>query len=313
VLERNPNYRGPRPHRLQRIVYDLNNSTRRILQRINSGQADFTADQQQLSDFAPNSTLDVRYGARAGADRRLYFVPFSGFGAIQFNTHRAPLSDARLRRAISYAIDRRRLAAVTGGVPTDQYLTAAMPGYHEHAIYPLRPNLARARALAGPVNRPLVLYTCTRAPCTEQAQLLTAELGRVGIRVRVRHLDNPFSAVAEPGAKWDLLAIGWVFDWPDPSSFFDVLVADVGYRPSWAPAPALAEPAVDARLAKLAAMPPPRRYPASSQEEARLLRTNPPFAVYENPVQPQYFSDRIGCKVFQAVYRMVDIGALCIR
>ena len=313
VLERNPNYRGPRPHRLERIVYDLNNSTRRILQRINSGQADFTADQQQLSDFAPNGMLDARYGTRAGTDRRLYLTPFAAFSSIQFNTHRAPLSDARLRRAISYAIDRRRLAAVTGGAPTDQYLTARMPGYHKHAIYPLRPDVARARALAGPVNRPLVLYTCTSAQCTEQAQLVTAELGRIGIRVSVKNLDNPFSAVAQPGAKWDLLATGWFFDWPDPSSLFDVLVADVGYRPSWAPAPALDEPAVDARLSKLAAMPPPRRYPASSLEEAKLLRTNPPYAAYENPIQPQYFSDRIGCKVFQGVYGLVDIGALCVK
>jgi hypothetical protein len=60
-------------------------------------------------------------------------------------------------------------------------------------------------------------------------------------------------------------------------------------------------------------MPPPGRYPANSREEANILRTNPPFAVYENPVQPQFFSKRIGCKVFQAVYVAVDIGALCVK
>ncbi len=38
VLERNPNYHGPRPHRLQRIVYDIGNSTRRALSRINAAR-----------------------------------------------------------------------------------------------------------------------------------------------------------------------------------------------------------------------------------------------------------------------------------
>jgi ABC-type transport system substrate-binding protein/class 3 adenylate cyclase len=313
VLEENPNYRGPRPHRLKRIVYDLNNSTRRLLSLINSGRADYTADVEGVSEFARNGTLDTRYGARAGADQRFYLVPISGFNAIQFNTREGPLRAARLRRAISYAIDRRRIASVSGGIPNGQYFTAAMPGYRRHAVYPLTPDVARARALAGPVGRPLILFTCNTAQCTEQASYLKADLAKVGIRVKSRKFDDQYAAVAEPGAKWDMLATGWVFDVPDPSNFFDVLVADVGYRPYWSPEPALADPAVDARLSRLAAMPPPRRYPAASREEANLLRTNPPFAAYENQVQPQFFSERVGCKVFQAVYIAVDIGAMCIR
>ena len=36
-----------------------------------------------------------------------------------------------------------------------------------------------------------------------------------------------------------------------------------------------------------------------------------PLAVYGNFVSAEYFSPKVGCKVFQAEYRIVDLGALC--
>jgi hypothetical protein len=38
-----------------------------------------------------------------------------------------------------------------------------------------------------------------------------------------------------------------------------------------------------------------------------------PLAVYGNFVSVEYFSPKVGCKVFQAEYRTVDLGALCKR
>jgi hypothetical protein len=36
-----------------------------------------------------------------------------------------------------------------------------------------------------------------------------------------------------------------------------------------------------------------------------------PFAVYGSGVWSEYFSPRVGCKVFQGEYGFVDLGALC--
>jgi peptide/nickel transport system substrate-binding protein len=313
VLERNPNYHGPRPHHLQRIVYDINNSTRRTLQRINAGQADYTADLQQQSVFARGGQLDRRFGASAGAGQRLYLTPQLGIRYVEFNTRRGLFRDARLRRAAAYAIDRRALAAASGSLVTDQYVPPGTPGYREVSIYPLGPDLGKARGLAGRGGRAAVLYTCTNPDCAEQARVLKANLAEIGIDVDIQSFDDPYSEAFKPGAGWDLLMVSWGLDWPDPSDIFDVLVADVGFRPSWAPPPALSDPHVDAELRRAAALLPPKRYAAYARIEQRLLRTEVPFAPYENPVQPEFFSARIGCKVFQPVYAIVDIAALCVR
>jgi serine/threonine-protein kinase len=313
VLERNPNYEGPRPHRLQRVVYDINNSTKRTLSRINAGEADYTADVQQQSTFASGGPLDMRFGRSAGPGQRLYLTPQPGLGYIQLNTKRGIFTDARLRRAVAYAIDRRALAAVRGNRPTDQYLPPTVPGYRDVSIYPLAPVLSKARRLAGRGRRTALLYTCTRPDCTGRARVLKANLAEIGIQVGIKSFDDQFAEAHKPGAVWDLLDAGWGLDWSDPSSIFDVLVADVGFRPPWAPPPALADPGVDADLARAAELLPPKRYAAYQWIERRLLQGELPLVPFENWVLPEFFSERIGCKVFHPVYPSVDISALCVK
>ncbi len=147
VLERNPNYHGPRPHNLQRIVYDLNNSTHRTLSQINSGAADYTADLREQSAFARGGSLERRFGH--GPDPRFHLTPLLGLQFVQLNTGRGLFKDARTRRAVAYAIDRNALAGVNGGAPTSQYVPPGTPGYSKASLYPLRPDLAKARRLAG--------------------------------------------------------------------------------------------------------------------------------------------------------------------
>jgi ABC-type transport system substrate-binding protein len=84
--------------------------------------------------------------------------------AIMFNTSRPAFSSARLRRAVNYAIDRGALAreGLWNGLParpTDQYVPPTLQGFRDVRIYPMSPDLARARALAGPRRRRVVLYT----------------------------------------------------------------------------------------------------------------------------------------------------------
>ena len=311
VLEQNPNYHGSRPRNLKRIVYDINNSTHRTVSRINAGQADYTVDLQGQSVFARGGTLDRRFGH--GPDPRFYLRPQLALGYLQLNTRRGIFADPRLRRAAGFAIDRRALADVHGNRPTAQYIPPGTPGYRNDSVYPLRPDLAKARRLAGTGRRTAVLYTCSNPDCGELARIVKADLAAIGIDVVIRSFDDPYSEAFKPGAPWDLLMSGWGLDWPDPSAVFDVLVADAGFRPSWSPPPALSNASVASHLGRAARLLPPKRYGAYRRIESDLLRGEMPLVPYETPVLPEFFSARMGCKVFQPITQMVDIGALCIK
>jgi ABC-type transport system substrate-binding protein len=313
VLERNPNYRGPRPHRLARIVYEIGNSTRRTVDRIESGAADYSADVLHESTFASGGPLDARFGRVTGAAKpRLVQTPQLGFRFLQFNTARGPFLGARLRRAVNYAIDRRALAAVGHDLPSDAYLPPGLPGASRSSVYPLSPRGSRARALVGKFRGKVVLYTCTRPDCMDAARIVRANLAPLGISVAVRQFDDPYHEAQKPGSTYDILLSSWFYDWPDPYEVLNVFLDPNGFRPSWAPPPLLIPSAYRRALEHAALLRGVARVTAYRRLAVKLEREVAPFAAYATPVLPQFFSARIGCRVTQPVVGAVDIGALCI-
>jgi ABC-type transport system substrate-binding protein/class 3 adenylate cyclase/streptogramin lyase len=315
VLERNPNYHGPRPHRLQRIVYDLNNSTRRTVARIESGDADYAADVQNDSTFARTGTLAARYGrTRPGTGRAaLVWTPVAAFSFLQLNTRRAPFDDPRLRRAVNYAIDRRALAALRGDSPSAAYIPPGLPGAGGARSYPLTADVAEARRLAHGVHARVVLLTCNQAQCDAAAEVVRTDLDRIGLTVRVRAVDDPFTTAAAPGADYDLLMNGWYYDYPDPSEVLNGFLDPAGFRPSWLPPPLPVPAATRRALERAAPLTGAVRAEAYRRLAGTLERDVAPFVAYGTPVLPEFFSGRLGCRVEQPVIGAVDIGALCIR
>jgi hypothetical protein len=66
------------------------------------------------------------------------------------------------------------------------------------------------------------------------------------------------------------------------------------------------------RLARSAALRGPARLRAYVRLVDKLTRAAP-FAVFGSFIWSEYFSPKVGCMVFQAVYGVVDLGALCRR
>jgi ABC-type transport system substrate-binding protein len=316
VLERNPNYRGQRPHRLERIVYDIGNSTRRSVDQVESGSADYAADVLQESTFAVGGPLDKRFGPRSkgsASTPRLVQTPQSAFRFIQFNTARGPFTDARLRRAVNYAIDRRGLAAVQGEVPNAAYVPPGLLGSGGPSVYPLSPKPAPARVLAHGFRGRVVLYACSRPDCTTAAQVVRANLAPLGLSVMVVQFDDPYGEALKPGSKYDMLLSAWYYDWADPAAVLNVFLDPEGFRPSWAPPPLLIPDAYRRDLERAALLRGAARDAAYQRLSTTLARNVAPFAVYSTPVLPEFFSARVGCGVEQPVIGAVDIGTLCIK
>jgi peptide/nickel transport system substrate-binding protein len=317
-LRLNPNYRGSRPHRLERIDLRVGISDQRAVAQVEAGNADYLAD--GAVPAADATRLAARYGPGSPAakkGRQQYFVkagPQLDFFAL--NTHRPPFADVRLRRAVNYAINRAELARLGDEYtpllpepPTDHYLPPGVPGHSNVRVYPLIPDLAKARQLAaGRASKTAVLYTCNVSPCDQQAQIIKTDLAKIGMRVEVRAFTDAtlYTKTATPGGPFDIAYVGWLPDYQDPGAFLNVLLE--GGEPL---IPTLNDPTYRARLARAAQLAGAKRYLTYARLDADLARNAAPFVAYGNASSHDLFSARIGRQSY-GVYG-IDLAALCVK
>ena len=317
VLTRNANYRGNRPHRLARIELAVGIPARRAIDEVEAGTAAYAIGAE--FDSAQAATLAARYGPATPAAKighQQYFVnAYPQLDFLALNTHRPLFADLRLRQAVNYAIDRARLARLGDyflPLPehtTDHYLPPGIPGYRNVQIYPLTPDLAKARRLArGHAGATVVLYTCKVSPCPEQAQIVKTDLAAIGLRVEVNALpsDKLFTKLATPGEPFDMGWGGWLPDWRDPAAMLNALLESGTFVPTFE------DPTWRRRLAAAAKLTGAERYLTYARLDADLARDAAPLVAFGNLSSPDFFSARIGCQVFEPAYGM-DLGSLCIR
>ncbi|MGL6278111.1 MAG: ABC transporter substrate-binding protein, partial [Gaiella sp.] len=319
VLTRNPNYEGGRPQRPDRIQVSFGISARKIDSGVEAGRVDYNINGV---DPAGEARVAARYGrgsAAARTGRQRYFVtPRLLLSYIILNTSRPLFADARLRRAVNYAIDRAALAGIgIVGIgperPTDQYLPPGMPGFKDARVYPLKPDVTRARALAGPTQRVAVLYTCQESPCDRLAQTIKTNLAAIGIQVTVEAFpaDEHFTRLGRPGEPFDLAVggyVGWAADFPDPANFLNFLVG----TGSGGATPAFTDPGYQRKVQAASRLAGPPRYLTYGKLDAHVSRAYAPWVPLGNPVSRDFFSARMGCQVVNPVYG-VDLAGLCIK
>jgi YVTN family beta-propeller protein len=316
VLTRNPNYHGNRPRRLARIDVVVGIPRQRAVAEVEAGKADWAPDGPASS--AQAAALAARYGAgspAAARGRQQYFIdPGPQLDFLALNTHRPLFADRRLRRAVSYAIDRTALAGLGDEYqplpehPTDHYLSPGIPGYANVHVYPLRPDLASAKRLAaGHGGGTAVLYTCDRPPCAEQAQIVKTDLAAIGIRLDVHSFSDRtlYAKTAAPGAPFDIAWVGWVPDYLDPDAVLNFLLESGTIIPTFK------DRTYHARLAAVARLAGAKRYLAYARLDADLARHAAPLVAFGNLSSQDLFSARMGCQV-NGVYG-IDLAALCIK
>jgi ABC-type transport system substrate-binding protein len=290
---------------------------KRAVAQVRSGAADYAVGEAVSPADAP--ALAARYGAGSPAARQghqQYFVSTRapGLDFLALNTHRPLFADARMRRAVNYAIDRDTLARLGGygaplsEQPTDHYLPPGIPGSSEPHIYPMRPDIAKARRLAAhPPRRTAVLYTCKVAPCPQQAQVIKTDLAAIGLHVTVKQF-TPNAVdprLVRPGEPFDLAYLGWLADYPDPDNVLNLLLEDGSRLPTFD------DPAYRRRLAAAARLTGAQRYLTYARLDADLTRHAAPWVAIGNATTHEFFSARVGCQIY-GLYD-VDLAALCRR
>jgi ABC-type transport system substrate-binding protein len=316
VLVRNPYYHGNRPRWFARFEVNVNIPGPPAVAQVETGAADYAIDGEV--DASDAATLAARYGpgspaARAGHQQ--YFVNVARqVDLLALNTHRPLFANPRTRHAVNYAVDRAALAQLghEGSLlpdhPADSYLPPNVPGYTNLHIYPLVPDLPKARALAArQPGQTAVLYTCDARPCDQQGQIIKTDLAAIGIHLQVKAYPDQtlYTKTATPGEPFDLAWIGWYSDYPDPEAVLNLLLQSGQFLPT------LNDPAYQARLTAAAQLSGPKRYLTYAKLNADLTRHAAPWIAYGNAYGHDFFSARIGCQTY-GVYG-IDLAALCLR
>jgi peptide/nickel transport system substrate-binding protein len=208
VFERNRFYRGTRPQHVDRFVLTVAGAPETTLHHIDTGKLDWAA-------ALPLSVPEL--ARRYGVNGPQFFVrPFGTVHYLALNTAR-PLfrNNARLRRAINFAIDRRAILRAYGsfaGRATDQYLSSIVPGYRDARIYPLTgPNLRRARALARGHTRSgtAIFYARDNPPGQTLAQIVQDNLRKIGLKVEIKTVPQAV-ALDKMGTRGEPFDIGFL-------------------------------------------------------------------------------------------------------
>jgi ABC-type oligopeptide transport system substrate-binding subunit len=251
-------------------------------------------------------------------DPRYVVKPMGAVDYLAFNTSRPAFSSARLRRAVNYALDRRALAReglYTGlpAQPTDQYLPPTLPGYRDARTYPQTPDIARARRLAGTRRRSVNLYTASFPSHLRFAEIIKANLRAIGMAVEVKNFgENHFPRIQRRDEPFDMAVVSWLSDYPDPVDVLNQLDGRTIREDGNLNTAHFDDPAYNRRLDAATGLPSPARELALGKLDIDVARTAAPWAAVANDRTHHFFSARIGCQRYNALYG-VELASLCIR
>lgn len=319
-IRKNRNYKGPRPHNVNQILYTVGVNEAASLLQIEQGQADYAADGLNPAAYAD---LAAKYGINKG---RFFVKPALVFRYLAFN-HDRPLfkgptdeGNVKLKQAIQYAIDRPALLRQYGayaGKRSDQYLPPGIPGYKAANIYPIQgANYDKAKQLAAGNTRggKAVLYTCTRPACVNTAQILQFNLKQIGIDLEIQKFARAvqFEKEGTRGEPFDIGFEGWAADYADPFDFINILLDGTTIRDTnnvnfsyfnsakW-----------NKRMADAAKLSGAARYAAYGKLDIDLAKGPSPLAAFMNDNDRNFVSARVKNYVYNPVYG-TDFAALSI-
>jgi peptide/nickel transport system substrate-binding protein len=185
TLERNPNYQGV-PARLDQVTFKFIADPTAAFAALMAGDVDAFANYPAPESFA-----------QFAADPR--FAVFSGSTEMEtvlgLNERVAPLNNILVRRAISYALDRRAIidGAMFGyGIPIGSHFPPRNPAYVDlTGVYPH--DIAKAKALLAQAGYARGFSLTLKLPPPSYArrggEIVAAQLAQIGIRVSIENLE----------------------------------------------------------------------------------------------------------------------------
>lgn len=167
----------------------------------------------------------------------LQINPYLGTYYLQLNTRNKPLSDPRIRTALSLVIDRNQIVErITEGEqkPAWHFTPPNTAGYY--AKFSSSKNIEKARALFTEAgfpngeNFPVLkyLYNTSGNHKTIAEALQQMWRSTLGIRVELENQEWKVYTQSRQNGSFEILRSSWVGDYLDPSTFLDVWTSESG-------------------------------------------------------------------------------------
>jgi len=220
------------------IHYDFGLTEEAAVTAIQNGQADWMFDPPPPDRLAE---LGTKYASQVSlhALTAMWYAPM--------NTNLAPFNDARVRRAVNFAIDRNAIVKLFGGVnlaqPACQILPPGFPSYVPYCPYTANPgakwtapDMARAKALiaeSGTAGQAVTIISEDTTVSRAIGVYLQGVLNELGFKASVKPISQniQFTYIQNTNNKVQISISQWFQDYPSPSNFLQVLFSCASFTP----------------------------------------------------------------------------------
>ncbi|MBW1982787.1 MAG: ABC transporter substrate-binding protein [Deltaproteobacteria bacterium] len=219
----NSYYEGP-PY-LDRLVYNIYPGA-----KYEQIFADFKAGRlEEAAVFGSHREEAVK-----GRAFQFYRKPTLSLQFYGLNCSKGPLKDRRVRQALNFAIDKRRIVREVYGdqfIPAGTILPPGMPGYTpDNSMYDYQPTEAKRllqEAGFSPEGRRLelsLLSASKSAAAQKELALIAADLEAVGVDLQITYeTDWPTYEKLLRSENVEVYRYAWFADLPDPDNFLNIL------------------------------------------------------------------------------------------
>jgi oligopeptide transport system substrate-binding protein len=229
VLEKNPRHREASRNKLNRVVFFP-------IENPDVEERDFRAGQLHVTFNLPVTKIA---SWRKQDAAKLRVDPMLQINFLRFNTTRPPLNDARVRRALSLAIDRRALAESVlqrSRAPAFAITPPGTGGYSARAAVTLKIDEAKkllaAAGFAEGQGLPVMDIQARNDEIMPRvAEALQAMWQReLGLRTTISQVEQKTWIQNQQTLNYGISTAAWTADFPDPVTFLGMFTANSAYN-----------------------------------------------------------------------------------
>ncbi len=310
ILERNPNYPGPRKVGADSVVWLTGIDPSDAISRLEAGSVDLVPTIDQLD---PQGAIAGQWGpgssaARSG-DQRYFRTDGGGLLFLSLNPRDPLLKDPNVRRAVALVLNRTDMARSFNLVATSGLLPSVVTGRPRSQPFKLDGGsdpaaLAEAKRLMGGRTGSIVIsYGRDCDQCQRMATRMATDLQAIGIALTVENDDDPNAAAVAKGSDISMVIEFVQPRYPDAGALLDDLRS--AGPPVWLGS------GTDAAIAGLDRLAEPQRTAAAADLVDRLERAEVRVIPFGAGWRAAYVGPGVSCEVFAPSSPGLDLVSLC--